>query len=72
MRYERKCPVCGDIFVTVHPSKMFCCAECVAEYDDIKHYLYKKIKPLLEETIKDARETQKLPKDLIKEFMKKW
>ena len=72
MSYERKCPVCGETFITKHPFKRFCCAECVAEYDDIKLYLYKRIKPLLEETITEARETRKLPKDLIKEFMKKW
>lgn len=70
--YERKCPVCGDKFVTKYYSKRFCCAECVAEYNDIKTYLSSRIKTVLAETIQEARTTAKTEKELYREFMKKW
>lgn len=72
MSYERKCPVCGETFITKHPSKRFCCAECVSEFDDIKKYLYHQVKPRLIETINEARTTFKTADSLVKEFMKKW
>lgn len=70
--YERKCPVCGEKFITKHPTKRFCCAECVAEYDDIKHYMYQRVKKLITTVIDEARTTKKTEEMIMKEFMKKW
>lgn len=70
--YERVCPVCGERFITKHPQKRFCCAECVAEFNEIKRYLRWRVSRVLEETIFDARNTDKSVKDLTQEFLKKW
>lgn len=71
MTYERKCPVCGETFITKHVAKRICCAECVAEYDDIKKYIFEKMKEKILLTIKEARETTKSPEQLAKEFIKR-
>lgn len=70
--YERQCPVCGDVFVTKHYSKRFCCAECVQEYEDIKKYLSKRMNTILLNVIEEARKTTKEPQQLAKEYYKKW
>lgn len=70
--YERKCPVCGEKFVTKHSAKRFCCAECVAEYNDIKKYLSGRIRELLRNTINDVKNTNKTETQLYQEFMKRW
>lgn len=71
MSYERKCPVCGETFITKHPQKRICCAECVAEYDDIKRYIYGRMKEKIIDTINEARTTFKNADQLAKEFIKK-
>lgn len=70
--YERKCPVCGEKFITKHFAKRFCCAECVAEYDDIKRYMYPRVKKLVILMLDEARTTTKTNEQLLREFMKKW
>ena len=70
--YERKCPVCGEKFITKHPTKRFCCADCVAEYDDIKRYMRQRVKDIIFSLLDEARTTKKTNEDLLKEFMKKW
>ena len=70
--YERECPVCGELFITKHKSKRFCCAECVAEYDEIKRYMYKRVKGIVHNIIEQARTTDKTEEQLFKEFMRRW
>lgn len=70
--YERKCPVCGETFVTKHVGKRFCCSECIDEYNDIKKYLSARIEESVINLIKEARATSKTEKQLFKEFIKKW
>lgn len=70
--YERKCPVCGEKFITKHYAKRFCCADCVAEYDDIKRYMRQRVKDIIFSLLDEARTTNKTNEDLLKEFMKKW
>lgn len=72
MTYIRKCPVCGDQFVTKYEQKRFCCAECVQEYEDIKRYLGKRMKQILLEVVNEARTTDKKPEQIVKEANKKW
>ena len=70
--YERKCPVCGEVFITKHPTKRFCCADCVAEYDDIKRYMYKRVKKIILTMLEQARTSKKSNEELLREFMRKW
>ena len=70
--YERRCPVCGEIFITKHYSKRFCCAECHAEFVEIKRYLRKRVRVVLTDIINDARTSDKTAKELTREFLKRW
>lgn len=72
MSYIKKCPVCGEMFTTKYPQKVFCCAECVAEYDDIKLYLSTRMEDILLNVIDEARNTRKSPKQLAREYIRKW
>lgn len=70
--YERVCPVCGEKFITRHYAKRFCCADCVAEYEDIKGYMKTRLRKVVAYTIEQARTTNRLSEDLVREFIKKW
>ena len=71
MSYEKRCPVCGDKFVTKYSTKVFCCVDCVAEYNDIKSYIFKKMRQNIIHTIIEARQTTKTPQQLAREFFRK-
>lgn len=72
MSYIKKCPVCGDQFLTKISSKVFCCADCVSEYEDIKKYLSERMKDVLIGVVNEARTTKKSPEQIAKEYYKKW